>query len=155
MIYDGSNTNTNQSSDLYTNVVRVLNTNKIPYVALDISSGNIATLVDGNGNLAYSVAIIMADGTAINGTNSQNIVNAVNAGMGAVATLPTTANAALSAIFGISVLGTQQTTSAYFTVNKDIFTFSYAGTTIYQSSTFQNHTLLSGTNIEANFPQRL
>ena len=152
MIYDGSNTNTNQSSDLYTNVVRVLNTNKIPYVALDISSGNIATLVDGNGNLAYSVAIIMADGTAINGTNSQNIVNAVNAGMGAVATLPTTANAALSAIFGISVLGTQQTTSAYFTVNKDIFTFSYAGTTIYQSSTFQNHTLLSGTNIEANFP---
>ena len=152
IMYDAANTNTNLTSDLYTNVTRVLNANKIPFDPLDISTGKHPALLDSSANLLYSAVVLMADGTAIDPTNSTNIVNAVNAGMGAIATLPTTANAALSGIFGISVLGSTITTSAYFTVSKDVFTFAYAGTTIYQSSTFENHTIVSGANIEAGFP---
>lgn len=155
IMYDASNTNTNQTSDLYTNITRVLTGNKIPFDSLDISAGKHPALQDGSGNLLYSAVVLMADGSAIDATNSTNIVNAVNAGMGAVATLPDTANTALMSIFGISTLGTVSTTLAYFTVTTDIFTFSYAGTTIYQESNFENHTLVAGVNIEASFPSEI
>jgi Cadherin-like beta sandwich domain/Uncharacterised protein conserved in bacteria (DUF2194)/Divergent InlB B-repeat domain/Dockerin type I domain len=152
IMYDASNTNTNQTSDLYANITRVLKVNKIPFDSFDISSGQHPALQDSSANLLYSAVVLMADGTAIDPTNSTNIVSAVNAGIGVVATLPDTANPTLSPIFGISTLGTVSTNSAYFTVSQDIFTFSYSGTTMYQASTFENHTLVSGVNIEASFP---
>ena len=141
VLYDSTNPNANLTSALYNSLERVLQGNKLQFDSLDFSGANHPTLLDGSGNLKYSAAVIEADGTAIDATNSNNILAAINQGMGAICVLPTAANALLQPAFGITTIGTQQLAADSFMVLKDKFTFSYANSTVNQPSYYLNHTL--------------
>ncbi len=130
IIVDESNPLYDTESPPFQGVRRLLDTNRIPWEALDISAGQHYSFLDDAGSPLYSTILINVPGEALDASNSDAIVNVVSMGAGAVALQPDYVNTHLAAMFGITTLGTQYVTSEGIFIERDEFTFAYAGETI-------------------------
>ncbi len=151
IIVDQSNQQSSTDSVIFQSVQRVLKANGIPWEALDISKGQHYSLIDGSGNPLYSTILINAPGTNIDAQNANAITNVVSMGAGAIGLLPDYVNPQLASIFGITTIGLSWKISEGILIERDEFTFAYAGQTLKEPGMLLlNHSISSNALVVAH-----
>ncbi len=144
---------TNSHSELFLNVKRVLELNKIPYDTLDSPDISEKALLGSSGLPRYAVAIDLAPGWLLKESQSSAIINASREGMGLVGLLPDVVNEDINILFGIAADGRKWQNASVINFKEDLFTFSYQSENLTGDFAYLDHQLSKDAKVIATFKE--
>ncbi len=144
---------TNSRSELFLNVKRALELNKIPFDTLDSPNISEKALLDSSGLPRYAVAIDLAPGWQLKDSQSSAIANASRGGMGLVGLLPDVVNDEISILFGVTDAGKKWQNSSTISFKEDLFTFSYKSENLTGDFAYLDHRLSTDAKVVAVFKE--